>query len=117
MVKSLILYWSTLLEAYVLCSFIYTGEKKNERASHYQLVLYNKRIRLVNNDFHSCIEMNSKEVIVKSCQIFKARFVNGRIKQNGNRSGRRQLKVNVFEYLRIYEKIFGQKFYICNVRK
>ena len=35
----ILLYWFTLLEAYVLRRFIYTGEKWNEHASHYQLAL------------------------------------------------------------------------------
>lgn len=35
----ILLYWSALVEAYVLHRFIYTGEKWNEHASEYQLVL------------------------------------------------------------------------------
>lgn len=77
----ILLYWSTLLEAYVLGRFIYAGEKWNEHASDCQLVLQSTDEAYDNDSALIRIELNSKEVIGRSCQMLKARLVHGRIKQ------------------------------------
>lgn len=51
----------------------------------------------MNNDSLGRIKLDSKEVIVKSCQIFKAKFVNSRIKQNGCRCGSQRAYLNIRE--------------------
>ena len=51
----------------------------------------------MNNDSLGRIKLDSKEVIVKSCQILKAKFVNSRIKQNGCRCGSQGAYLNIRE--------------------
>lgn len=60
-----------------------------------------------NDSLNSRIELNSKEVIVKSCQMFKARFVHGRIKKTvvGVAEGW-NLNVLVWEFENIPENVF-----------
>lgn len=61
--------------------FIYTGEKWNEHASDCQLVLQSTDEAYDNDSALIRIELNSKEVIGRSCQMLKARLVHGRTKQ------------------------------------
>lgn len=74
----------------MFCTGLFTQVKSEMNMLVSTSLCYNQRIRLMDNDsLNSRIELNSKEVIVKSCQMFKARFVHGRIKQKGCRCGRR----------------------------
>lgn len=68
----ILLYWSTLLEAYVLGRFIYTGEKWNEHASDCQLVLQSTDEAYDNDSALIRIELNSKEVIGRSLSNVKS---------------------------------------------